>query len=101
MGELGATWEVSVRSWWYPTFEGDDLAGRVHDGTVSRDGTSAGVIGVGHVYDHHLVLLAHLLPDADELVRLHGQVAEPDVGRIHPQVLQLKHTATHTAVRSR
>ena len=72
------------------TFEGDDLAGWVHDGTVSRDGSPDGVCRVGHVHDDHLVLVAHFLPDADELVRLHGQVAEPDVGRVHPQVLQLE-----------
>lgn len=72
------------------TFQGDDLASRVHDRTVSRDGPPDGVGGVGHVHDHHLVLLAHLLSDADELVRLHGQIAEPDVGRVHTQVLQLE-----------
>lgn len=80
------------------TFKCDDFGSGVHDGAVCRDRPADGRVGVGHVYDHHLVLLAHLLPDADELVRLHGQVAETNVSRVHPQVLQLKHTATHTAV---
>ena len=78
------------------TFEGDDLAGWVHDGTVSRDGSPDGVRRVGHVHDHHLVLITHFLPDADELVRLHGQVAEPDVGRVHPKVLQLEEAQPKT-----
>lgn len=71
------------------TFQGDDLAGRVHDGAVGGDRSPDRGGGVRHVHDHHLVLLAHLLSDADELIRLHCQVAEPDVGRVHPQVLQL------------
>lgn len=73
------------------TFQGDDLAGWVHDGAVCRDGPADGVVGVGHVNDDHLGLLAHLLPHADELVRLHGQRAESDVGRVDSQVLELKY----------
>lgn len=71
------------------TFKGDDLASRVHNGTVGRDGPADWVCGVIHVNDDHLVLVSHLLPDANELVRLQGQVAEANVGRIHSQVLQL------------
>lgn len=72
------------------TFQGYDLAGRVHDGAVGRDGPADGRVGVCHVDDHHLSLLAHLLTDADELVRLHGQGAEANVGRIDAQVLELR-----------
>lgn len=54
------------------TFQGYDLAGGVHDGAVGRDGPADWRVGVGHVDDHHLSLLTHLLTDADELVRLHG-----------------------------
>lgn len=72
------------------TFQGDDFAGGVHDGTVGRDGPPDWVSGVRHVHDHNLVLLTHLLSDADELVGLHGQIAEPNVGRVHAQVLQLE-----------
>lgn len=54
------------------TFQGDDLAGGVHNGTVGGDRPPDWVGGVGHVHDYHLVLLTHLLSDADELVRLHG-----------------------------
>lgn len=71
------------------TFECNDLAGWIHDGAVSRDGPTDGCIGVGHVDDHHLSLLAHLLPDTDELIRLHGEGAEAYVGRIDAQVLEL------------
>lgn len=72
------------------TFQGDDFAGGVHDGAVSGDGPADGVGRVGHVDDDHLGLLAHLLTDADELVRLHRQRAEANVGRIYPQILELK-----------
>lgn len=72
------------------TFQRDDLAGGVHDGTVGRDRSPDWISGVRHVHDHHLVLLAHLLPDADELVWLHGQIAEPNIGWVHAQVLQLE-----------
>lgn len=71
------------------TFEGNDFAGGVHDGAVCRDGPADGIVGVGHVNDDHLRLLAHLLPYADELVGLHGQGAEPNVGRVDSQVLEL------------
>lgn len=74
----------------YSTFKGDDLAGGVHDGTVGRDRSSNRVCGVRQVHDHHLVLIAHLLSDTDELVRLHGQIAEPYVGWVHAQALQLE-----------
>lgn len=72
------------------TFEGDDFAGGVHDGAVGRDRPPDGIGGVGHVHDHHLVLLTHLLADADELIRLHCQIAEANVGWVYTQVLQLK-----------
>ena len=66
------------------TFERNDLAGWIHDGAVSWDGPADRCIWVGHVNDHHLRLLAHLLPHTDELVRLHGECAEADVGRVDP-----------------
>lgn len=73
------------------TFQGNDFAGWVHDGAVCRDGPADGIVGVGHVDDDHLGLLAHLLPHTDELVGLHGQRAESDVGWIDSQVLELRH----------
>lgn len=66
------------------TFKCNDLAGRIHDGAVSWDGPADRCIGVRHVNDHHLSLLADLLPDTDELIRLHGQGAEAYIGRIDP-----------------
>lgn len=66
------------------TFKCDDFGSGVHDGAVCRDRPADGRVGVGHVYDHHLRLLAHLLSDTDELIRLHRQGAEPDVGRVDP-----------------
>lgn len=50
------------------TFESNDLASWIHDGTVSRDRPADGSIGVCHVDDDHLSLLAHLLTDTDELI---------------------------------
>lgn len=76
--------------WYFFTFECNDLAGWIHDGAVSWDGPADGGIGVRHVDDDHLRLLAHLLSDADEFIRLHGQGAEADVGWINPQVLKLR-----------
>lgn len=72
------------------TFQSDDFAGRVHDGAVCRDRPADRVARVTQVHDYHLVLLTHLLSDADEAVRLHGQAAEADAGRIHSQRLQLE-----------
>lgn len=66
------------------TFKCNDLAGWIHDGAVGGDRPADRCIGVRHINDHHLSLLAHLLPDADEFVRLHRQGAEADVGRIDP-----------------
>lgn len=71
------------------TFQSDDFAGGVHDGAVCRDGPPDGIVGVGHVDNDHLRLLAHLLSYADELVGLHGQGAKPNVGWVDSQVLEL------------
>lgn len=71
------------------TFERDHLAGGVHDGAVGRDGPTDGIVGVRHVDDDDLSLLADFLPDAYELVRLHGERAKADVGRVYTQVLEL------------
>ena len=57
----------------YLTFQRNNFTGRVHDGRVSRDGPSDGIGRVVQVNDDHLRLVPNLLPDADELVRLHGQ----------------------------
>lgn len=72
------------------TFQRDDFARRVHDGAVCRDRPADRVGRIAQVDDDHLVLLAHLLSDADEAVRLHGQAAEADAGRTHSQRLQLE-----------
>ena len=40
--------------------QSDDLAGGVHDGAVSADGSSDGVGGVGHVDNDHLVVIGDL-----------------------------------------
>lgn len=66
------------------TFKCNDFAGWIHNGAVGGDGPADGGVGVCHVDDHHLRLLAHFLPDTDELIRLHGQGAEAYVGRIDP-----------------
>ena len=72
------------------TFQCDDLAGGVHDRRVGRDGPPDGVGAVVHVDNHHLGRVAHRLPHADVLVRLHGEGAEPNVGRIDSHILELK-----------
>ena len=70
--------------------EGDHLAGGVHDGGVGTDGPPDGVGGVGHVDDDHLGRLPHLLPHADELVALHREGVEADVGGIDSDICELK-----------
>ena len=64
------------------TFESDDFAGGVHDGRVGWDGSSYRVGSVVEVDDDNLCGLTDLLPHADELIRLHRQRAESNVGRI-------------------
>ena len=49
--------------------------------------------GVGvicHVNDDHLIGLTHLLADTDELVRLHGEAVEADVGGADPDIGELQ-----------
>ena len=72
------------------TFQGDDLARRVHDGRVCRDGSPDGVGRVGEVDDDHLVRLAHLLADAYEFVRLHRERRKTDVGGVDADIGELK-----------
>ena len=73
------------------TFECDDFTGGVHDCGVSWDWSSDGVCRVIQVNNNDLRRFADLLAHADELVWLHRQRAEPDVGRIDAEVLQLLH----------
>jgi len=73
----------------WPTFERDDFARWIHDRWIGRDRSSYRIRRVVHVDDHDLRRFADLLADADKLVRLHCQRAEPDVGRIDAEVLQL------------
>lgn len=73
------------------TFKGNNFAGRVHDGAVCRDGPADGIVGVCHINDDNLGLLTHFLPYADELVGLHGQSAESNVGWVDSQVLELRY----------
>lgn len=73
------------------TFKGDNFAGRIHDGAVCRDGPADGIVGVGHIYDDNLGLLTYFLPYTDELVRLHRQSTESNVGWVDPQVLELRY----------
>ena len=68
----------------------NDFAGRVHDGGVRADGPPDGIGRVGHVDDDHLGRLPDLLPDTDELVALHGEGVEPDVGGVDPDICELK-----------
>ena len=73
------------------TFECDDFTSRVHDRRVSRDGTSDGIGRVVEVNDDYLRGFTDLLTDTDELVRLHRQCTEPNVGGVDAKVLQLLH----------
>ena len=61
----------------------------MHDGRVGCDGPAGGLAGIRHLNDNHLVLLADLLTDANELVRLHGQGVEPDAGGVDAHIRQL------------
>lgn len=72
------------------TFKGDDLGGRIHDGALGGDGAADGVVGVRHVDDDHLRGLAHLLPDADELVALHGEGGKRDVRHVDAHIGKLE-----------
>ena len=62
----------------------------MHDGRVGGHGPAGGVAGIRHLDDHHLVLLADLLADTDELVRLHGQGVEPNTGWVDPNIGELR-----------
>lgn len=77
------------------TFEGNNFASRVHDGAICRDGPTDWSVGVGHINDDNLCLLAHLLSYTDELIRLHSQGAESNVSWVDPQVLELKEMELH------
>ena len=61
----------------------------MHDGRVGRDRTTDRIVGIIQVYDHYLMGLAHLLAHTNELVRLHGQSAEANVGHVYANVLEL------------
>jgi hypothetical protein len=70
--------------------EGYDFGSGVHDGALRRDGPPDGVGSVSHVDDDHLGGVADLLPDADELVALHGERRERDVRHVDAHIGQLQ-----------
>lgn len=72
------------------TFQSYHFTGWVHDGRVCRDLPADGITWVVHVYDNYLSSLSNLLTHTDEFIRLHGKSAEPNVGRIDPNALELK-----------
>ena len=45
---------------------------------------------IRHVNDDHLVRLAHLFADTDELVRLHGEAVKADVTGADAHIGELK-----------
>lgn len=71
------------------TFETNDLGDRIHDGRVGGDGSSQHIVLLVQVDNDDLVLFAHFLPDADELVRLHRERVEANVGGIDAERLEL------------
>ena len=72
------------------TFKSNNLAGWIHDSGICTDGSPDRVGGVAHVNDNHLSGLPHLLSDTDVLVGLHGEGVESNVGRIDPDICELK-----------
>ncbi|MPC20316.1 hypothetical protein E2C01_013254 [Portunus trituberculatus] len=68
----------------------DDLGGRVHDCRITRDGPANRVGGISHINDDHLCRVTHLLSDTDELVRLHSEGVEPNVGCLDSNIGELK-----------
>lgn len=62
-----------------PAFERNDLADGIHNGRVRRDRPPNHVVGVVHVNDYDLALLADFFADTDKSIRFHGQRVEPGV----------------------
>ena len=71
-------------------FQSNHFTCRIHDGWVCTNGSSDWICWVRHVDDDHLGSLPHLLPHADELVTLHGEGVEPDVGCLDSNICELK-----------
>jgi len=91
-GKLTTTSSNSSETWRHlqlQTFECNDFTGGVHDRRIGRDWASYRVRRVVEVDDDNLGRFADLLAHTDELIWLHRQRAEADVGRIDAQVLQL------------
>ena len=79
---------ISNRRWATElTFQSNDLAGRIHNGGISGNGTTNGIGCVTEINDNDLSGLTDLLSDTDELVRLHREGAEADVCRIDADIL--------------
>ena len=57
---------------------------------LTGNGSSNGVGDVGHVENDDLGRISDFFTNANELVRLHGEGGETDVGRIDPHILKLK-----------
>lgn len=70
--------------------ECDHFASWIHDCRVSADGASNWIGGVAHVNDNNLRRFAHFLANADEFIRLHGEVAEGDGSGLNADICKLK-----------
>lgn len=74
------------------TFQGDDLADRIHDSRVRRDGPGNQVGGICEVDNNDFFVGS--IPNADEAIRFKRQGVESDAGRIDAQVLELQQVRT-------
>lgn len=72
------------------TFQGNNLAVRIHDGGIGRNRPPHHILRVIQVNDHHLMLFADLFTHADEAVRFKSQSVEANACSINTQGLQLR-----------
>jgi hypothetical protein len=63
---------------------------RIHESRVSGDGPSHDIGRILEINNDNVSLLAHLIADADELLRLHGQRSKPDGLRVDTEAAQLR-----------
>jgi len=82
------------------TFKRENSGVRVHESGISGDRASEWLHGHGHV-DHDDAVLRRGFPDANVLVRFHGDVREGDKLRVDAHASQLQKRRTYRRVRKR
>lgn len=73
-----------------PTFQRNNLAGRIHDGRIGANRPPNWIVAIIHVNDDYLGGIGCLLPYTNEFIRFHRECTEGYRIRVDSDICELK-----------